>query len=292
MDLFELGIGIQVTTVDGGVEAAEVGVLLQRGGVGEHDGIQHVGRVADPAGFHEGAPLAGITFVGIGYVGLSANGEGVDGIGHVQALYRPVRDVDARRAIARIKAIAGQAVVLHAERGDLLDGVGREVDTHYGVVLLAGHEGLLRIVAHGDVLGLHVLSNSGTGTEDAHTGQHHGRVSGEVDGGDVGTAHPGDPTGDVDHADRPLGIDGVGVVRLTLIGHQDLLSVGRHAHVIGLRTHGHLAEERTVGIEEHHLAGIGLRAGLSGHGDATGHHTDTVRHGTISGHVDGEGERQ
>jgi hypothetical protein len=176
--------------------------------------------------------------------------------------------------VADVQFVARLQVILEpeaAQRGEL---ARIDVQHRDGIVFLQRHPGRLPVLRDGDVLGFEVLRDRGAGAEDPDGRIQDGVVEFiECRGAHVGRRQLRDVVRQVDDADRTLGVDVVGIVRLALVGDQHALAVrGEHQHV-GQRAdldcygkcHGRI---RVIarGIEKDHLAGSGLGNGLDRRG--------------------------
>ncbi len=213
------------------------------------------------------AVVAGVAFVGGDEVVDAVAAEGRDAVGHVRADHaRPGGDVHLSTAaagavdiaIAGIEGVAGETIILEAERPDRGDRTGGDVDLGDRVGLLQADVRGLRIVAHGDVLGLHVRAERGR--RDARHGAPAQAASDQA--GDLADAAAANvPVGEadgrhrrvgkaaayVDDADAAVRIDGVAGRRLAFVGDQHVGPVRSEGDHVGQRADHRRAEQGQVG---------------------------------------------
>ena len=264
---------VELAVLAGGIPAQSVGDrqpaqllrVLQGGRVGKDDSIErdvlHTGLLGEPV------VVAGVAFVGGDQIRAAFRAKGGDGVRLIHALDRPGADVDRLVLVARVEAVAGQAVILVSEGHERRHGRARNVDDRERVVLLQRHVGGPGIVGHGDVFRFEILRNGRVRTEDPDAliaqrlGVGERAESGRRDG----------PVRHVDDRHGAFGIDRVGLVvavRLTLVGDEHEASVRRESQHVGQRADRHRekrsAPRREVGPKEDHRAGFGFRIALDG----------------------------
>ena len=261
----ELGVAGAIGAQPGGradLKATEVGVTLQSSG--GRGGAERCGAVLaealDPLWLHIVAPLAGIALVRGDQVGLTGNGVGGHRIGHEQPVHRNLANVDRVIAIRGIDAAPGHRVIDRSERKEVRDLGRRDVDDGEGVGLLQRHPGGESVIRKRHVLRLEVARDAQVLTVRELTkdpdavGQLAGSVS--LVGVEVGDPHGGlrrclHRGGQVHHTDRPLGVNGVVICRLTLVGHDGTRAVLGDRDHVRKRTDLHGAEARKRGgVEE------------------------------------------
>ncbi len=188
--------------------------------------------VTDAGLLGEALVVTGVAFVGGDDERAAVALVRVEPVRHVHATHRPVADVDPAVLVAGVQPVAQHRVVLVAERQDLADRGAGQIDDGEGVVLLQRHPGGRGRGIDRHVLGLKVLRDGGAGAEDAHPGGSQLVLQaverGEVGGADVILGQGSRVAGDVDDADRTLGVARVAdavTSRLTLVGDHDLRAV-------------------------------------------------------------------
>ncbi len=136
---------------------------------------------------------------------------------------------------------------------------GLDVEHGDGVVLLQRYPSGFRVLGHGDVFGLDILSHRGARSKDAHRRVQFGVVELREGGrADVVLGQPANIPGQIDNTDRTFGVDGVVIVRLALVGDQYALTIRREGHHVGQRADLDGCEDFAIGIEENRFAWIGF----------------------------------
>ena len=117
--------------------------------------------VLDPDLLGVALPVAGVALVGGHQVGPALHLVRRDRVGQAQATDRPPAD---RRSTVLVRRVEADDPAVHrAERPEVLDRRGREVDDGDAVGLLDGDVGLAGRRVDGDVLGLEVLRDREVG---------------------------------------------------------------------------------------------------------------------------------
>ncbi len=300
-DLVDVAVVVRVATQAGKVgdgEPSEVGVELQSGCVREDGGIEHIAGVADGGGLVRSDEVIAVVALIRGHiVGLTAGGEGSDGVRHVEAKHR-LAGARVLHSVLVAEVGAEGAEVLFAERSHAGEGGAGDVEHGDRVGLLQRNHGLRAIGRDGEVFRLKVGGRHAV-IEDADTG---GFESGglRIEGGEIGGLHGSSDTSgiDGDDAHRALGSIGHGDLdgdlrlgKLTLIADEQLGAIGSEGDVIGHHADGGVTDQRTRGgIEEDHEAGICLRIADDGGGEHAGVAAAAFAHGhgrdVIAGEAD------
>ena len=138
LELVVIAVAVGIAVDGRYVQTAECLVGLQGGSIGKRCRIEfQVGYTRIFA--------AVVALVGDHVVGFAIGLEARDIVRHVHAEYRPVRDIYPAVLVGRVQAIAGLVVVLQAERLDVGERLGLEVQNADRVVLLERHGGCLAV---------------------------------------------------------------------------------------------------------------------------------------------------